>query len=209
MNPWDVDITKLTGKYIQVVKEMTQMNYNLSGKVLLASAILLKMKSNRLVDEDINNFDAFLFHTDEEELFEELDEFLPFHERIVDIPQLGIRTPQARKRKISVNDLVKALEKALRVDNRRKLRLQSYLTMNKPKIPERNIDIHELIEKLHIKIKGFFSGGFKVTFSDILPSQNKQDKILTLLPLLYLHNQKKVNIEQEKCFDEINIEEYK
>ena len=49
MNPWDVDLSKLTAKYIQTVKDMKEMNYQLSGKVLLASAVLLKIKSQRLV----------------------------------------------------------------------------------------------------------------------------------------------------------------
>src|SRR3989338_5340831 len=123
MDPWDVDLTKLTQKYIQTVKKMKEMDYFISGKVLLASAILLKMKSTRLVQEDISNFDAFLFHQEQEE-FQELGEYLPYHEHKVDIPRLGVRTPQARKRKVSIADLIGALEKALRVDTRRKLRLQ-------------------------------------------------------------------------------------
>src|SRR3989344_302719 len=52
MDPWDVDLTKLTQKYIVAVKKMKEMDYFISGKVLLASAILLKMKSNRLIQEE-------------------------------------------------------------------------------------------------------------------------------------------------------------
>ena len=104
MNPWDVDITKLTQKYITTVKKMTEMNFFTSGKVLLASAVLLKIKSNKFLEEDINNFDNFLFHTEEE--IEELDDFMDYHEHKVEIPKLGIKTPQARKRKVSVNDLI-------------------------------------------------------------------------------------------------------
>jgi len=167
MNPWDVDLSKLTAKYIQTVKDMKEMNYHVSGKVLLASAMLLKIKSQRLVSEDINNFDSFLFHTEDE--FEELGDFLPFHEHKVEIPKLGIRTPQARKRKVSVSDL---------------------------------------IDKLQQKLMNLFTKKPKTTLSEILPSDKHEDKIYTFMPLLYLHNQKLVNLEQEEHFGEIHIHHY-
>ena len=207
MNPWDVDITKLTQRYIQTVKEMTEMNYHISGKVLLASAILLKIKSRRLVQEDINNFDSFLFHTEEE--FEELDDFLPYHEhRIDEIPKLGVRTPQARKRKVSVNDLIRALEKALKVDNRRKLRLQSFLSFNKPEIPAKTVDIHDLIKKMYNKLSGVFESKKNVKFSEMLSGEHKEDKIFTLMPLLYLHHDKCISLSQEEHFGDIDIEKH-
>jgi segregation and condensation protein A len=208
MNPWDVDITKLTNKYIHTVTQMSEMNYQLSGKILLASAVLLKMKSKRLIEQDINNFDSFLFHT-EDEMYEDLDEFLPYHEHKVEIPKLGVRTPQARKRKVSVNDLIRALEKALKVDNRRKLRLQRYLTFNKPKIPEKGIDISVLIDNLHNKLANIFQSSAKTTFSQIVPSNKPEDKILTFLPMLFLYNQKKIDMLQFQEFGEIEISSYR
>ena len=47
MNPWDVNITILSQKYLEKVKKMEDLNFFVSGKVILASAILLKLKSNQ------------------------------------------------------------------------------------------------------------------------------------------------------------------
>lgn len=207
MDPWDVDLTKLTQKYIGTIKKMKEMDYFISGKVLLASAILLKMKSNRLVQEDINNFDAFLFHQEQEE-FQELGEYLPYHEHKVEIPKLGVRTPQARKRKVSLSDLIGALEKALRVDTRRKLRLQKFLSWNAPSIPEKKVDIHLLIDEVYKKLVLLFKQRKMIPFSEVDPGKGKEETILTLLPLLYLHNGKKVHLEQEQAFSEIEIHQY-
>jgi segregation and condensation protein A len=209
MNPWDVDISQLTRKYIHTVTQMSEMNYQLSGKILLASAILLKMKSKKLIEDDINNFDSFLFHTPDEDLLEELDDFLPYHEHKVEIPKLGVKTPQTRKRKVSVTDLISALEKALKVDTRRKLRLQRYLVINKPKIPEKKIDITDLIDKLHLRLTDLFKSNPKRNFSEIIPGNKAQDKILTLLPLLFLYNQKKIDMIQFEQFGEIEISSYR
>ena len=47
MNPWDIDISKLSAKYLDTIKKMKQTNLFISGKVVLASAILLKIKSDK------------------------------------------------------------------------------------------------------------------------------------------------------------------
>src|SRR3989344_3373353 len=74
MNPWDIDISLLTQKYLEVIKKLKEHDLKISGKVLLAAAILLKIKSTHLIDKDIFQFDALL--NQEEELLED-DGLLP------------------------------------------------------------------------------------------------------------------------------------
>ena len=58
----------------------------------------------------------------EQEELENPEDFIQeTQERLIN-PKLTIKTPQARKRKVSVNDLVFALERALEVEQRRKIR---------------------------------------------------------------------------------------
>ncbi len=207
MNPWDVDVSLLTQKYLETVKKLQETNFFLSGKILLASAMLVKIKSQKLVDEDILNFDSILFH--QEDQFDALDDFAEFKERQkFDAPGLGIRTPQSRKRRVSVKDLITALERALEVNKRRVLRHNALWSFNKPEIPEKKIDMVELIASIYDKIKSFFSRKEKVTYSRLLPEGNptKKDKILTLYPLLYLENDNKVNLVQNEHFGEIEVE---
>ena len=45
IDPWDVDISVLAREYIDIVKKLKEHNFRLSGKVILASAILLRLKS--------------------------------------------------------------------------------------------------------------------------------------------------------------------
>jgi segregation and condensation protein A len=72
MNPWDINISLLAKKYIETIKKLKELDLRISGKVLLAAAILLKIKSNRLIGEDLSEFDRLLTQS-EEELLEELD----------------------------------------------------------------------------------------------------------------------------------------
>ena len=72
MDPWDVDISLLTKRYLETLRLLKEANFLISGKVLLAAAILLKIKSDKLVDEDFADFDALLYPSDnlnEDELY--------------------------------------------------------------------------------------------------------------------------------------------
>jgi len=202
MNPWDINISLLTKKYIDTIKKLKELDFRISGKVLLAAAILLKMKSNRLLNEDLSEFDRLL--TQEEELIEELDLEEQQQYKLWEKPILIPRTPQPRKRKVSIFDLVNALEKALEVKQRRVL--NSIPPMN-VKVPERKRDMTEVIREVYSKIKSFFmiNSQKKLTFSQLVPSQKKEDKLFTFIPLLHLTNQRKVNLEQKEHFGEIEI----
>jgi len=45
----------------------------------------------------------------------------------------------------------------------------------------------------------------KITFSQLIPEDTRMGKVLTFLPLLHLSNQRKLNLEQEEHFGEIEI----
>ncbi|MCW1309082.1 MAG: segregation/condensation protein A, partial [Candidatus Nanoarchaeia archaeon] len=53
MNPWDIDIVTLSSKYIDVLKELKKIDFKISGKFLLTAAILLRMKSEFLFNEEV------------------------------------------------------------------------------------------------------------------------------------------------------------
>lgn len=204
MDPWDVDISKLTQKYLETIKKLHEMNFFLSGKVILASAMLLKIKSNKLVEEDIGNFDNYLFHP---ETLEQLEDFGEYRDRPqIDVPGLGIKTPQARKRKVSLAEIMGALDKALKVNHRRLLRDRFYADIKAPTMPGKTINMSELIADMLNKVKAVFKEKQKVTFTSLLsPKPDKQEKILTFIPLLHLDSQQKIDMQQETPFEEIDI----
>ena len=205
MNPWDIDISQLCAKYIEAIQELQEHNFFISGKVVLAASILLKLKSFKLVDEDIADFDNLLFHREEDLLSDEIEEGSSFQK---DIPPLLIKTPQARKRKINLNDLISALQQALEVENRRVIRRRDEQVLRVLDVPVRKIDISSLIKNLYSRIREFFQKQQKITFTQLLPSQKKEDKLATFVPLLHLASQGKINIEQEIPFGEIEITAY-
>ena len=207
MNPWDINISALSKKFMDMLKKLKEMDFSVSGKIILAAALLLRLKSSKLVDEDILELDRLIASTDEsEDLYEDLIDFeeAPPGTFEGEKPSLIPRTPQPRKRKVSIYDLVDALEKALEV---RKRRVTRNIPPQNIQIPEKTIDISLVIGEVFRRIKGFFSkGNRRLTFNHLTPTDSKDDKVYTFIPLLHLTNQRKIDLHQQKHFGEIEVE---
>jgi segregation and condensation protein A len=207
MDPWDINLTTLTQKYLTLVKKMKEHDLLISGKVILAAAILLKIKSHHFIDNDIANLDRLFNQTDEEEYTEEdlIDEFE--HEIGKKEKQqfkLIPRNPQPRSRKVSIHDLVQALQHAME-SKKRTLAKQRPV---KYQMPKRGFDIMEIIHDIYHKVS-YYSKKEKskeVTFSKLLPPRaGKIEKVHTFIPLLHLENQQKLETKQTEAFGEIYV----
>jgi segregation and condensation protein A len=204
MDPWNINISLIANKFLGKLKELKETDFRISGKIVLASALLLKMKSKRLLDTDLMSFDT-LIAGDENvlDVLEELEDQVIEHEK-KELPKIVPRTPQPRKRKVSVFDLVEALEKALEVENRRK---QYIVPEVRIEAPRKSLDITIVIKDIYDRISGFFNkeSSKKLTFSELIPSDSKEDKVFTFIPLLHLDNQRKIDLMQDEHFGEISI----
>ncbi|MBS3169709.1 segregation/condensation protein A [Candidatus Woesearchaeota archaeon] len=205
MDPWDVDISLLTKKYLAAIKAMQEHDLKISGKVLLAAAILLKIKTSHLLDKDISRLDALL--NPDEPLPEEEPDFSEDSGRGKKEKQqfaLIPRNPQPRNRKVSIQDLVNALQQAMATKKKMLERIRP-VQFN---LPENKVDILEIIHDIYHKVVYYSQKNEKekITFSKLLPPRaGRHEKVYTFLPLLHLENQQKIEMEQEKPFAEIFI----
>ena len=206
MNPWDIDVGLLARRYLETLKKMKEMNFFISGKVVLASAILLKIKSYKLVEEDISNLDSILFKN-EREYDVDLTEEESYEEREDLKVDLVLKTPHSRKRKVGIDDLIGALEKALEVDKRRIVRKMREREID-VEIPEKKIDISKLIKNIFDRIKNVLSKKEVVMFSELIEDDKRENKIAIFVPLMYLSNQQKVDLNQREHFSDIEITLY-
>ena len=204
MDPWDVNVTILTQKYISLIKKMQEHDLIISGKVLLAAALLLKIKSSHLIDNDIARLDN-LMNPSEEEIEDELWDEIEGPERRKNKEQYVLipRNPQPRNRKVSVNDLVNALQRAMTS----KKRVLAKMKPVKFTLPKGKIDIAAAIEEMFQKVVYYSKKEEKLTFTQLLPPRaGKHEKVYSFIPLLHLENQQKVGMSQEKPFAEIHVE---
>ena len=201
LDPWDINISVLTHKYLERVHELEEANFFISSKVLLAASLLLRLKSDILLNRDLQSFDDILYGKNEENKYTqeriELDE---------DIPELVPRTPLPRFKKVSLQELIAALTKAISTENRRINRVlilkQHELEAHLP-IPRRLFNLQEKISGLYSKLKKLFvNRDERVAFSSLADS-NPEDRLLTFVSLLHLDTQQKIWLEQDGHFEEI------
>lgn len=206
MDPWDIDISLITQKFLEKLRELREMDFRISGKILLASAILLRIKSNRLLTYDISAWDALMnsvSEIEEENLL--LDDGVGYGTASIAMQAaLFPRTPQPRKRKVSVYDLINALEKAIGVQTRRDMH-KNYSPQIE--IPMKKLDMNLIIKDMYKRIVAYFKGNKKrLIFSELVPeSETKEDKVLTFIPLLHLDNDRKIDLLQTEHFSEIEV----
>jgi len=217
VDPWDVDISKFTKEYTDMLGKFKQMNFRVSGKVVLAAAILLKLKTNHL------GLDDFIVLTEEpeEDLALNDEEYMDQdEEKLVKLAQHIKQTKKKsyklepklvgpRRRKVTVFELVDALKKALEVDERRTTR-KGRIEISQPKKEYKvnKVDILGKIKELHKRIIAKVKGTKNmVAFNDLVNKpEDKKDVIWTFIPLLHLANDEKVWLHQEEPFKDIKVE---
>lgn len=214
MDPWNVDVTLITKKYLDTIKNLKDLDFRISGKIVLASAILVKIKSNRFFNEDMSILDQIIASTQEDDyltddMYDDLEGAYQnelAQELVEHKPKVFPRTPQPRQRAVSVYELVEALEKALNVKARRKFTITGQKI--NVQIPEVKREITAIMQDIFEEITKFFEEKIQdnMAFRHLLPSNNKEDKVMTFIPLLHLENQRKINLKQDGHFTEIYIE---
>jgi segregation and condensation protein A len=203
LDPWDINLTILSQKYLVRIRELEEANFMLSSKVLLVCSLMLRIKSELLLNRYIRDLDDILFNKQEEEQHT-LD--LKDYEDL-DVPELLPRTPLPRYKKISLQELVQALGKAVQTEERRFVRKRAEkeaYERTKYFMPKQTINIQDRIKSVHKRIKSLFQTQEKIPFSQF-SGPKKQDKIDHFIPLLHLDNHNHLWLHQKEHLEEIWI----
>ncbi len=205
LDPWDIDLTILTDKYLLKIQKLEEADFFVSSKVLLAAALLLRIKSEILLNKYIKSIDDILFGKKEEKKYSleriELDE---------EIPELVPRSPIPRFRRVTLKELIESLSKAITTENRRiKKVLIDHNAIRETGIsmPKRKFSIKDKIKEIYDKLFSQLDGNLekkKVSFTEFI-GENREERIIAFSPLLHLENQKKIWLDQKEHFDEIHI----
>ena len=204
LDPWNIDLALLSTRYLEKIKELEEANFLISSKVLLAASILLRIKSEILLYQHLKSIDEILFGKKDEKQKKD--------ERIVidsnELPFLYPKTPLPRYKKVSLDELMSALNKAINTEMRRikkevsKTRLERD---NEIVLPKSRINIKDRIRKIYSKILTTFKARqTKISYSELV-GNDKEEKIACFLPILHLDNQQRLFLEQETHFADLWI----
>jgi segregation and condensation protein A len=209
LDPWNIDISVLCRGYVQKIQLLEQDNFHISSKMLLAAALLLRIKSEILLNKYIRDIDGLLFP--QQEAINKIIERIEINEN--EIPVLSPKSPMPRFKKVTLQELIDALDNAIQTESRRinkEISKKQAERMSHVDIPKfRRINIKERIRQFYAKVLTGFKNSkegnsLKLPYSHFT-GNNKEEKIACFLPMLYLSNNQKVWLEQDRHYSEIYL----
>lgn len=205
LDPWNINIIVLTDKYLDRIRTMEEADFFISSKVLLAASLLLRIKSEILLNKYITSIDDILFGKKEEKKYEleriSLDEA---------IPELVPRSPLPRFRRVTLQELMESLSKAIITENRRirkEIVNKNALRESSMSLPKKRFSIHDKIREIYENLVKYFGendGSKRIAFTEFVGAE-KEQRIISFSSLLHLDHQKKVWLEQPAHFEEFYI----
>lgn len=205
LDPWDINLIILTDRYLKKIGELEETDFFVSSKILLAASLLLRIKSEILLNKYLKSIDEILFGKKQEQkrILEriELDD---------EIPELIPRSPMPRFRKVTLKELMESLNKAINTENRRikkEILNTNALRESSMSLPKKNFSIKNKIREIYDNLSDYFDKNKqnkKISFTDFVGKESAE-RIIFFSPLLHLENQKKIWLEQESHFAEIYI----
>ncbi len=189
IDPWNVDIVDLTDKFLQRIEDL-----RVSGRIILYASILLRMKSEVLLNEIYGEEDV-----DEDY---ELDFNVDF---IDDVEELSLDIPIRRrvKRYTTLDELVKELRRIERLKERRAKRKR----VEKRIVSFENVPHEEDVEEKVVEVyKSLLSLGMKeISFLNLVRGFDKPKKVTYYISILHLAYRKKLKVEQEEPYGDIRV----
>ncbi len=188
LDPWDIDISKLVEEYLLAIRQIKLLDLRVPANMMLAAAILVRLKSELL---NIN---------EEQQEEAEMQEQRP--ELYADSLLPRLRLPP--KRKITLTELISALDEAIKIKEEREEKL--YREQSKQPIVLSPIDVEQEAEGLLQVIKAYADKMRMMTFSNLVELlANKNPLLEVFIPLLFLVQSGKADLIQETFYGEIII----
>ncbi|MDE1855725.1 MAG: segregation/condensation protein A [Candidatus Micrarchaeota archaeon] len=188
-DPWNIDIVQVVDRYIDAIKGMKVMDLRIPANIILAAAILLRLKSEMLSLQEQ----------------EALEEDATVEERpSVVVDPLSIRLRLPPRRRITLPELITALEEAMKLKE-----VRESIAKNDPApipININPIDIEAEIDRVYEKVVANADKSKMTTFSALSGGLGLEQALLEVfIPLLFLAHKRRITLIQERFFDDIII----
>jgi len=211
LDPWDINIVVLTDRYLGKIKELEEADFFVSGKVLLAASLLLRIKSEILLNKYIKSVDEILFGDKNKDLKTDLQTGQVFEIFEKDeIPELIPKSPMPRLKRVTLQEIMDSLNKAINTENRRikrKITEKQRFRQTSFSLPKKKFSIQDKIKEVYGKLLKHLRDDEKkkkISFTEFV-GEDKEERIISFSSLLHLDHQKKVWLDQKKHFDEFYI----
>ena len=204
LDPWDINLGVLAEKYVETIQQLEEADFFISSKVLLACSLLLRLKSEILINSYIQDLNDALYGRKDDKRYEleriEIDED--------ELPILTPRTPMARHKKVTLKELMDALNHAINTENRR---IKKEIKGRQAQKSALTVMPKDNFVPLKVRIKSIFGivnnhldqGNDHMKFSHL--AESKEEKLASFVPILHLSNNGKIFLRQQIHFEDIHM----
>lgn len=224
IDPWNIDIVDITVKYLDYICKMKDQNLRLTGRTFLFAAILLKMKSNVLTNEDDmlqfpkDDYTGGLAFDDDGFPLEypKDEEFVPTS-NVVSIDEVLQRRTSVRlnrNRVVTLRDLIRQLEFYEKLEKaqslkqaheRAKHRVESFARLTPDDII--NLAHEEYIEDCVLVLKEnlaqIFTRQDKIELNEL--RLLGMDRVSAYISLLFLTTDSDYDLEQKEFYSDLYV----
>ena len=199
IDPWNIDIIDVTDKFLRKIEEREKIDIRVSARTLLYASILLRMKSDILVNVP----------PPEDEYMDEPPDFGDIESD--DFPILEPRLRHTASRPVTLQELIEELQRAVATKDVQALRQARKVERPPRKTLEEVLGIaHEediersIVEMIKVLDVEFGYREF-VVMNELVKDPTPHGIVDVYLPLLFLANRKYLKLTQEVLFEEIFI----
>lgn len=199
MEPWSIDIVKLADAFSNYIHHVSKLQDDLRvpARFILIAAILLRMKSDVLAAKE----EKMLIPESPEQNQKEIDML----RQLAGVPPLDPPIKRVPLKNVTLTELITSLRKAFEVQERRKARKERRRAIVGDVFAEPE-DINERIDKLLAQIKDIIKEiDGKIEFSKLVTEWKRERIVKTLVPMLHLAQEGKIDYEQGELFQEIMV----
>lgn len=185
LDPWDVDIVRTTERFLGYIASLAQRDLRIPARTLLYAAILLRMKSDAMEEQE-----------EEEEIAEAAVE-TP-EEMAYTLPQPPVR--RRTRRPVTLDELIAELKKAEMIGRKRAIRQRLEEPEDEILDLSHEEGVEDRIKMISPVIEDMLSIKERVELKDI-----EGDRIMNYLALLFMAQRKQIWLEQEQLFGDLFI----
>ncbi len=201
MDPWNVDIVKLAKEYSAKIEDMKDLNFKIPANALIVCAVLLRMKADVLIPEENKEEDYSDADIWEDGDYDDENSGLRDKLNLTDISLIPKRI---LKRKISAEELMMAIDEALKSE-KREIKI-------KRKVIERQIieitpsaNMRKSIDEIYKNIINFLNNSSPENIVKFSQISDKENIVRNFISLLFLSDEGKILLKQEELYGEIFI----
>ncbi|MHC1572928.1 MAG: segregation/condensation protein A [Candidatus Syntropharchaeales archaeon] len=209
IDPWDIDLVKVADKFLERLERFKELDLRLPVRTLLYASILLRMKSEALFIEEEEDLEEDLYEDLCEDIAEVEEEVKERASSESDSIKIYPKLRRMRKRPITLDDLIKELKKAEKVEINRKRREEKKIrrddSLRKTVLDSpHEEEIEDKISKLRERLKKRSQENI-IQFSELTAGLGVKEVIDTYIPLLFLASKKEIWLKQDDLFGELYI----